>query len=477
MTAKATAITHSPLKRPGTTPRVSAMHAYSEIELGRKGIPDLGQGSPLQMMSPELLKLIKWTGKSGNAYHDRYSSDANKAIARFLKHFAGLEKATGDNTLLLQQPGRFMLLAAFAASADPYRDMEKKPIYIVPDKMWGVINLIFRLSGIRTITYDVLNPNPAQAIQKAIEEKCPEEDRDMICGVYMCSPNNPTGALYTAEHFASNSEYIIRLNAQRPDGAPKITTVVDAPYINACPHNSAGSSHILRTGFEGVFGQSIILNSFSKQFEMCAEGGGAAHIGDASLMDNFRTQASVVGGLSYSSDFMKKMANAVHPKYDEAWQEFFAKTHDRYQADLQLTRQYFGPKARKSLGPMMTGLIEISGEVLGKEGEYFDGEKYIIQSGDDFVEFAHNRSEGVTIVFDGMTPEGNLDIRIANKNPPDVHEMALQRILSAERELISGRKETVPAVKTEASSSSEGANSRHGSAEVIPISQPMAAKT
>ncbi|GJL85838.1 MAG: hypothetical protein DHS20C02_16130 [Micavibrio sp.] len=437
MTLVTPEVKYSPLKRPGTTPNVSAMHAYSENEIKRLDIPDMGQGNPLQMMPAALLKLIKWWGKSGNKYHDKYSLKGNEAAARFLTAFGGLKNADKNNTLLLQQPGRFMLAAAFKASADPYRDFDKKPIFIVPDKMWGVINIIFRGCGIKLVTYDVLDPNPAKAIQKTIEEKVPEKDRDMVCGVYMCSPNNPTGALYTADDFAANSEYVMQFNAKRKAaGLPGIVTVVDAPYINACPHNAAGSSHILQTGWDGVFGPAMILNSFSKQFEMCAEGGGAAHIADLSLMDAFRTQASVFGGLSYGNNFMEKMANAMHPKNDEAWQEFFLSIHDLYRDNLVETRQLFGDRAAKSLGSNMTGLVQVSGKVVGKEGEYFDSSKHLIKCGDDFIEFLHNRIEGVTCVYDGMTPDGDFDIRIANKNPIEIHRTGLLRIKDGERELI-----------------------------------------
>jgi len=193
---------------------------------------------------------------------------------------------------------------------------------------------------------------------------------------------------------------------------------------------------------------------------MCAEGGGAAYIEDSFLMDNFRTQASAVGGLSYSENFMKKIARAVHPKHDEKWQEFFAITHNRYKQDMLLTHQYFGQKARKSLGPMMTGLIEVSGDVLGKEGEYFDGSRHLIQDGDDFIEFLHNCVEGVTVVFDGMTPEGNLDIRIANKNLPETHE----------RNLIGVRMDKKPEINE---SPLHTGNGHHEDAVMVPASQPV----
>ncbi len=427
--------THAKLLRPGTTPNVSKMHNYS-IHVLKRDVIDMGQGNPQKRLHKDLEKLLTWKGASGNEYNDDLSKLGNKTAADYLNYFTGIQ-AKEETTRLLEQQGRFTLTAAFMAAADPYRDMDAKPVVMVPSDMWGVINIQLKGLGIKTISYDVFHPNPAQAIRES-EENCSDIERTMLCCKYTCSPNNPNGFLYTPEIFSEISEDNIKSSAQQKDNdLPPTVLMVDAPYINACPHNPSEGSHILHTGMDAVYGHSIILNSLAKTHNMCKKGAAIVYSDDEVLLQAFDKYSSSIGGNSYSDDFMAQITKALSPEYYDKWEKEFQETYDLYVQNLEITKKLFGSRM-KSLGPNMTGLIEISEEVLGKEAIYFDGTRHRIMDGDDMVEFLNNREGvGVTMSFNGMTKEGNLSMRIANKNTQR-HQEGLQCALDGERELING---------------------------------------
>lgn len=177
--------------------------------------------------------------------------ELRKAIAKYYGTF-GVNVDYRD--ILITTGGSEALLFSFMALCDPEDEI------IVPEPYYTNVHSFARMANVNIVPItSILEENFALPPLDEIEEKITKKTRAIL----LCSPNNPTGHIYTPEEF----ETILRM-CEKKD----IFLIVDEVYREFCYDKEVFTS-ILR--YEKYADRVICVDSFSKRFSMCGARVGA----------------------------------------------------------------------------------------------------------------------------------------------------------------------------------------------------------
>lgn len=168
-----------------------------------------------------------------------------EAIAKYYKTF-GVEIEPKD--VLITTGGSEALLFSFMTLCDPGDEI------IVPEPYYTNVHSFARMANVNIVPItSLLEDGFALPPLEEIEEKITKKTMAIV----LCSPNNPTGHIYTPKEF----ETILKM-CEKHD----IFLIVDEVYREFCYDGGVFSSVLLNTKY---LDRVICVDSFSKRFSMC----------------------------------------------------------------------------------------------------------------------------------------------------------------------------------------------------------------
>lgn len=179
------------------------------------------------------------------------NSELRKAIVKYYKSF---DVVISEEDILITTGGSEALLFSFMTLCDPGDEL------IVPEPYYTNVHSFARMANVNIVPItSVLDRGFALPPLSEIEEKITSKTKAIL----LCSPNNPTGHIYTPKEF----ETILKM-CKKHD----IFLVVDEVYREFCYDGQVFTS-ILK--YENYADRVICVDSFSKRFSMCGARVGA----------------------------------------------------------------------------------------------------------------------------------------------------------------------------------------------------------
>lgn len=177
--------------------------------------------------------------------------ELREALCRYYHSF-GVDIQSQD--VLITNGGSEALLFTFMTLCDPGDEV------IVPEPYYTNVHSFARMANVNIVPVtSLLERNFALPPLKEIEEKITSKTRAIL----LCSPNNPTGHIYTPQELEIILDMCVRKD---------IFLVVDEVYREFCYDGKKFTSALTYTDF---CDRIIVVDSFSKRFSMCGARVGA----------------------------------------------------------------------------------------------------------------------------------------------------------------------------------------------------------
>lgn len=182
-------------------------------------------------------------------------SDGDYALRQaFAKYYKTFGVNIDAEDILITTGGSESLLFSFMTLCDPGDEI------IVPEPYYTNVHSFARMANVNIVPItSLLENNFALPPLEEIEEKITKRTKAIV----LCSPNNPTGHIYTPKEF----EIILKM-CERHD----IFLVVDEVYREFCYDNGVFTSVLMNDKY---LDRIICVDSFSKRFSMCGARVGA----------------------------------------------------------------------------------------------------------------------------------------------------------------------------------------------------------
>ena len=218
------------------------------IDAKKRGIKiyHLNIGQPDIKTPKEALEAVHNYPKDIIAYGESDGDiELREAVAKYYKTF-GVEISAKD--VLITTGGSEALLFACMTLCDPGDEI------IVPEPYYTNVHSFAKMANVTIIPItSVLERNFALPPLSEIEEKITSKTR----AIMLCSPNNPTGYIYSPEELQSILDMCVRRD---------IFLVVDEVYREFCYDGKKFTSVLT---FSEHAERIICVDSFSKRFSMC----------------------------------------------------------------------------------------------------------------------------------------------------------------------------------------------------------------
>jgi aspartate aminotransferase len=170
--------------------------------------------------------------------------DLKQAILKKLQNENGLEYNTGN--IIVSNGAKHSLANALMVLVDDGDEV------IVPAPYWVSYVELVKLAGGKNVIINSLIENDFKITPRQLEEAITPRTRALL----LCSPNNPTGTVYTREELAGFAEVIAR--------HPDIFVISDEIY----EHITFSGKHESIASFSEIRDRVVIVNGVSKAYAM-----------------------------------------------------------------------------------------------------------------------------------------------------------------------------------------------------------------
>lgn len=352
-----------------------------------------------------------------------------QAASDWAERFLGI---SAKNAFVLQADGRDVLNHSMHIAAFDAVEARAESFMITPDTSWPMIEESARDNHMRVINHTLGRGSLLGSIKQAIPQDFNSSSKattQTISAVYVNTPHNPTG-------LNLSGETIRELAQSMPELAPGAMLIVDMPYFAACEQRK--EPPYLKTGFEGVLDPAsetpwAVAISFSKAFGT-AQPGLTVLVCSDNLKQKFQARLARNNGVSYMPEFFESVAKAMNPGNDRNVLEHFDAQRKKYGVNRTMAKGILAGHLGMIDGdPNMTGLFEVSKDLIGSQGQCFDGVTRQIDDTKALVEYLAN--EAGVVVVDNSVQGRNL-IRLAfREDDPAVMQKGLSALAKALQKL------------------------------------------
>lgn len=227
-----------------------------------------------------------------------------QGIVEYYKSF-GVDISTDD--ILITSGGSEALLFSFMTLCDPGDEI------IVPEPYYTNVHSFARMANVNIVPVTSLLENdfalpPLEEIEEKITKK--------TMAILLCSPNNPTGHVYSPQEFKTILDMCVKYD---------IFLVVDEVYREFCYDGEEFTSILKFTDYSD---RVICVDSFSKRFSMCGARVGALicrnrqiiketlKLSQARLCPPAIEQYAALAALSAPSDYIEGVQKEYHKRRD-----------------------------------------------------------------------------------------------------------------------------------------------------------------
>lgn len=311
------------------------------------------------------------------------------AMAAWVKRMFAIS-ATKTNLFVFGSQGRASLDTSFKLMAYEARQKNiSKPVLLLGDKHWPMLDQHMRYLGLGHVPYAMQEDNFPAVILDALAA----DTTGTIMGVYVNSPDNPTGIQRSAAQIKELMDGLEEYNAQRQkDGKPLVRVIFDTPYFMSCDQRDASSPSLLDAGYDGVLDDAAMLTpwfvdiSFSKAYGFATPGFHAV-IAHPAYAKNFADMVNTVYGNALDVSFGEKITRILAPENDAEALAHFAMLRDKYTQNKDTLAQHFGDYIMAGQ-PNMTCLLQLPDDFFGRSvaGNAVD-KTYTINDMNDFLEY------------------------------------------------------------------------------------------
>lgn len=379
---------------------------------GRQNIVNLGQGAETERPEGELRELLRYSAEFDPGYNKQIGGEAKlkEVTGAWAERFLGIK---GSN-FLTQVNGRDGLWRAMQIAGDEAIEQGDKPVMLVPDTAWPMVQSIARKNHLKIVPYKMSKDDFAGAIHKAIEKHYAANPDQPVVAVYTNGRHNPTGAQMSAQEMQKMMDYLAK--RVEIDGRA-ILHIADHPYFHAC--RQQGGLPYLDNGYQGVLTPDsktpwISLVSFSKALGT-ARSGLSITIARPDMEDQVRAYLTETTGVSFAPEFYDQVVKILSQENDVPVLRHFAHLREKYSENRHQVRQLSKVLPLVDGDPNMTCLLEVPDRLLGRSVVCHDGETRTINDVNDLVEYVANET-GVIIVNNSTQDRNYVRFALAEAN-------------------------------------------------------------
>lgn len=398
-----------------------------ELNKKGRGVIDAGQGAELPLPDGELSTLLsagthaRFTGlyntSPGGDHNTRHKVAGHvERIYRMPSH--------AENTYLYQGQGRVGVKLAFEVACQPHMDKPQRPIVIQPSLRWDTLTHIATRQGMQVGEYNVHHTNPALAIETAIGRY----GEANVGAILLNYPLNPTSATIEAAQMQEIFSVLDRVNAKP---GVEIHAILDMPYAFAAATGNDGRGRFIRSGVENVL-QGVEATKWTAVLsgsKLLGAANNGLSILVASPLHNgeFGKALSISGiGLARNEQLLHNTADVLAAREDLIWRRI-DDVRGKYTANRAALEQAFGDWVMPGSANMLSVLRFPAGSLLDHEVACCDGEKRVLGTGYDVVEYLANE-HGIGVVYNGIDNDGNFLLRLAQRETPEVFAEGVRRL-------------------------------------------------